>query len=150
MLEKPGIQDETIITCLQREYGLQISGFAFLPLGADLNTAVYRAVSPGGSAYFVKLRSGAPDDIIVTLPKVFYDQGIENIIPPLPTRSGQLWAELEPFRLILYPFIDGCDGYGARLSDDHWRQLGAALRRIHTLALSPAMLERIPPTTASA
>lgn len=149
MLEKPDIQEEKIIACLQEEFGLQVAAIAFLPLGADQNTAVYRAVSGEGSAYFVKLRGGAFDEIIVTLPKYLYDQGIHNIIPPLAARSGQLWIDLAPFKLILYPYIDGRDGYGANLSDDHWRELGAALKRIHTLTLPAALRERIPSETYS-
>jgi spectinomycin phosphotransferase len=42
MLEKPDLQDEKIGACLQDEYGLLAVQVAFLPLGADMNTAVYR------------------------------------------------------------------------------------------------------------
>lgn len=149
MLEKPDIQDEKIIACLQAEFGVQVAGLAFLPIGADLNTAVYRAESLDGRAYFVKLRGGAFDEIIVTLPKYFYDQGISNIIPPLATRTGQLWASLDEFKLILYLYVEGRDGYGANLSDNHWRELGAALKRIHTMTLPFALRERIPAETYS-
>ena len=45
MLDKPDFEDEKIIACLQAEYGLRIVQVAFLPLGADLSTAVYRAVA---------------------------------------------------------------------------------------------------------
>jgi spectinomycin phosphotransferase len=58
MLEKPDIQDERIIACLEDGYGLPVVRVAFLPLGADLNTAVYRAVAKGETSYFVKLRMG--------------------------------------------------------------------------------------------
>jgi spectinomycin phosphotransferase len=42
MLEEPDLPNEKIITCLQEEYGLTIFQVIFLPLGADLNTTVYR------------------------------------------------------------------------------------------------------------
>jgi spectinomycin phosphotransferase len=45
MLEKPDLQDEKIIACLQAEYGLLVAQITFLPLGADVNTAVYRVVA---------------------------------------------------------------------------------------------------------
>jgi hypothetical protein len=48
MLEKPDIQDEKISACLQHEYGLPVVQVVFLPLGADLNTAVYRVVADDG------------------------------------------------------------------------------------------------------
>lgn len=43
MLEKPDLPDQAILTCLQREYGLQAEDLSFLPVGADVNTAVSRA-----------------------------------------------------------------------------------------------------------
>lgn len=58
MLEKPALEDQDIIACLRREYGLSVKEITFLPLGADLNTAVYRAVTDKKTPYFVKLRRG--------------------------------------------------------------------------------------------
>lgn len=40
MLEKPTLEDEQIIKCLQDEYGLSIEIISFLPLGADVNSAI--------------------------------------------------------------------------------------------------------------
>jgi spectinomycin phosphotransferase len=56
MLEKPDLQDDRIITCLNDEFGLHVAQLAFLPLGADRNTAVYRGLAEDGTPYFVKLR----------------------------------------------------------------------------------------------
>ncbi len=36
----------------------------FLPIGADVNTAVYKAIA-GGTDYFVKLRSGDFNDLTI-------------------------------------------------------------------------------------
>src|SRR3990172_9193385 len=104
MLEKPDLHDEKIIACLQDEYGLPVVQVAFLPLGADLNTAVYRAVADDETPYFVKLRWGVFDEITVALPRFLSGQGIAQIIAPLTTQTGQLWANLDAFKLILYPF----------------------------------------------
>ena len=81
MLEKPDLQDEKIIACVQDEYGLLVVQLAFLPLGADPNTAVYRAVAADETPYFVKLRRGGFDATAVTLPKFLSDQGIVQIMP---------------------------------------------------------------------
>jgi len=40
LLEKPDIKDELIISRLQEEYGMPVARLTFLPLGADMNTAV--------------------------------------------------------------------------------------------------------------
>ena len=82
MLEKPDLQDERIAACLQDEYGLRVVQVAFLPLGADLNTAVYRVVADDETPYFVKLRRGVFDETSVALPKFLSDQGIGQIIAP--------------------------------------------------------------------
>jgi len=149
MLEKPDLQDEKIITCLQDEFGLPVSKFDFLPLGADLNTAVYRAVTENEIPYFVKLRKGNFEETAVTLPKFLSDQDIPNIIPPITTKTGQLWANLEAFKLILYPFIEGRDGFDIDLSDHHWFEFGIALKRIHTAEIPPSITNRIQRETYS-
>jgi len=149
MLEKPDLQDEKIIACLQSEYGLATTQITFLAIGADPNTAVYRAVGADESAYFVKLRRGAFDETSVLLPKFLHEQGIAAIIPPLATQAGQLWANLDAFTLILYPFVVGRNGYEVDLSDQHWVTFGAAVKRLHRAPLPPALLQRIQRETYS-
>ena len=117
MLEKPELEDQKIIDCLRSEYGLGVEAIAFLPLGADQNTAVYRATTGDPADYFVKLRRGAFEDASVAVPKYLADLGMRHIIPPLATRAGRLWANLPPFKLILYPYVEGRDGFERNLSD---------------------------------
>ena len=150
MLERPEIRDDQMAACLQREYGLRvISQVAFLPLGADRNTAVFRVIAEDEMPYFLKLRSGVFDETSVALPRFLSDQGIAQIIAPLATRSGQLWADLGDLKVILYPFVEGRNGYEVDLSDRHWVEFGAALKRIHTATLPPALAGRIQQETYS-
>lgn len=149
MLEKPDLQDEEIIVCLQDDYGLPVAQVTFLPLGADVNTAVYRAAADDGRPYFVKLRWGSFDEIAVMLPRFLSDQGIPQIIAPLATRMGLLWASQSTFKVILYPFVAGRNGYEVDLSDHHWREFGAALKKIQSIEVPPALLSRIPQETYS-
>jgi spectinomycin phosphotransferase len=149
MLEKPDLQDEKIIACLQDEYGLLVVQVAFLPLGADRDTAVYRAVADDETPYFCKLRRGVFDETSVALPKCLSDQGIVQILAPLVTKTGQLWANLDAFKVILYPFVEGHNGYEVDLSDRHWVDFGAALKRIHTAIVPPALIRRIQRETYS-
>jgi spectinomycin phosphotransferase len=149
MLEKPDLQDERIVACLQDEYGALIAQIVFLPLGADLNTAVYRVVADDETPYFLKLRSGVFDETSVALPKFLSDQGIAQIIAPLPTKTRQLWANLDTYKVILYPFVEGCNGYEVAMSDRQWGEFGSALRRIHAAKVPPALIKRIRQETYS-
>jgi spectinomycin phosphotransferase len=144
MLEKPSIPDSLIISCLLTEYNLLIPQIEFLPLGADAGTAVYRAISQDGSAYFVKLRRGAFNEISVSLPRFLNNQGIAAIIAPLKTITGRLSTELAAYQLVLYPYIQGVDGYDHDLTDAQWRDFGAALKAVHATQLTPALAHWIP------
>jgi spectinomycin phosphotransferase len=143
MLEKPNLHDAELIACLREAYGLNIVRVAFLPLGADVNTAVYRATADDSTDYFVKLRSGAFNEMTIIVPKLLHEQGLRQVIAPLPTQSGQLWTPLRDFHVTVSPFIEGQDGYDAPLTDQHWVELGRALKALHTAPLPPAMAARL-------
>ena len=143
MLTKPDIHDELIISRLEAEYGLHVADFSFLPLGADEGSAVYRVVTNDGMIYFLKLRKGF-EEIVVTVPLFLHAQGIPEIIPSRETKSNQSWADFGQYKMILYPFIAGKDGFDRELTDGHRRALGAALQRIHS-ADAPSELRRLLP-----
>jgi spectinomycin phosphotransferase len=149
VLEKPDLQDERIIACLRDEYELIVVRVAFLPLGVDLNASVYRVVANDERPYFVKLRRGVFDEISVVLPKFLSDRGIVQIIAPLTTKTGQLWTSLDAFKLILYPFVEGHNGYEIELSDRHWVNFGTTIKSIHTVEVPPPLTRRIQQETYS-
>jgi spectinomycin phosphotransferase len=132
MLEKPEIQDEIITTCLREAYGLSVESIEFLPLGADQNTAVYRVAAINETEYFLKLRDGLFDQASVAVPKFLYDHGIQQIIPPLTTRTGRLWADLASYKVILYPYVVGQNAFERKLTKKQWIEFGAALNKLHT------------------
>jgi spectinomycin phosphotransferase len=143
MLEKPDLPDENIIACLHEEYGLTVFQVDFLPLGADLNTAAYRMVTDDKKPYFVKIRRGVFDETSVAYPKFLFDQGIAQVIAPLITKTRQLAANLDAFKLILYPFIEGHNAYQVNLSDRQWNDFGKALKSIHATKIPPALTKHI-------
>lgn len=142
MLEKPDIPDELIISRLQDDYDLHATQIIFLALGADINTTVYRVLTDDETAYFLKFRKGVFDEITITVPLFLKSQGIEAIIAPLETKSKQRWADFGNFKMILYPFVEGKNGFDMELSDHHRQSLGAALKGIHTAQL-PSELKRL-------
>jgi spectinomycin phosphotransferase len=147
MLERPDISDQEIAACLQAEFAINTAQIDFLPLGADRNTAVFRAVSD--TSYFVKLRSGDFNEMTVIIPALLHQQQIDSVIAPLSTISGKLWAALGAFRLMVFPFVEGRDGYQMRLQDQHWIDFGRALKALHTAAIPSEVLARIQRETYS-
>ncbi|MFN8483589.1 MAG: aminoglycoside phosphotransferase family protein [Anaerolineae bacterium] len=148
MLERPDLPDATIIACLREDYGVYAADVAFLPLGADANTAVYR-VADGPRAYFLKLRRGDFDETSVTVPRFLRDHGVAPVIAPLACLDGRPWTRVADFAATLYPFIEGRNGQETPPSDRHWVELGAALKGMHTVNLPPALAERISRETFS-
>lgn len=149
MLERPNISDELIIFHLREQYGLQVAQLEFLPLGADAGTAVYRVVADDGRAYFLKLRKGF-EEIIVTVPLFLKSQGIEEIIVPFATASKQYWSDFGKYEMILYPFIEGQDGFERELTDEHRKTLGTTLKKIHSTQMPPELKSLIPQETFDA
>ncbi|MGI8858287.1 MAG: phosphotransferase enzyme family protein [Thermomicrobiales bacterium] len=148
MLEKPDVPDEALRACLRDHYGVHGAQITFLPIGNDVNTAVYRVVADDATPYFLKLRgwlrSGAFDEATVAIPRFLHDEGIAQIIAPIATNTGRLWARIDAFAMTLSPFITGQNGFAAPLSDRQWIELGAALRNIHTVVVPPSLSAAIP------
>jgi len=148
MLEKPDIPDEQIISRLQEEYDLCVAKLNFLPIGADMGTVVYRLVTQEGTKYFLKLRKGFTE-IVVTVPIYLKSQGIQEIIIPFETKKKQYWADFGEYKIILYPFIEGKNGFQMELSDQHKRRLGSTLKAIHSTQVPPELQRLIPRETFS-
>ncbi len=130
MLEKPDLADQQIIDCLRRDFGLKVDALEFLPIGADANSAVYRAIADD-TPYFVKLRSGDYDEMTIVVPHFLGSQGIAQLIAMISTRDGRLWTSLDRFVVTFSQFVNGQDGFNMELSDEQWVELGRALKRIH-------------------
>jgi spectinomycin phosphotransferase len=143
MLEKPSIPDESIISRIQDEYGLSVTSLTFLPIGADMGSVVYRLVTQQGTTYFLKLRKGFTE-IVATIPLFLKSQGIEEIIIPFETKAKGHWADFGEYKMILYPFIEGKNGFEMELSDQLKRRLGSTLKAIHSVQVPPELQRLVP------
>jgi len=85
----------------------------------------------------------------VTVPYFLHEQGISHVIPPLRTKDGQLWTRLNAYAGILYPLIEGQNGFQHQLSDDQWIAFGAAQKGVHSVNLPPGFQREIPSETFS-
>ncbi len=151
MLEKPDVPNETLRACLRDHYGLHAAQITFLPLGNDVDTAVYQVVADDATPFFLKLRSwrrsGRFDAMTVAIPRFLHDQGIAPIIAPIETNARQLWASLDTFAVILFPFVAGQNGFAAPLSERQWMTLGAALKAMHSAGVPHALRPSVPQET---
>ncbi|RUQ81523.1 phosphotransferase enzyme family protein [Legionella septentrionalis] len=144
MLIKPNLADEEIARCLRDAYGLDVKSISFLPIGADFNTAVYRVTACSQTDYFLKLRRGEFIDSSVSVPKYLADLGVKQVIPPLATKTRQLWTSLASCKVILYPYVEGRNGVEAKLSEDQWVQFGAAIKKLHSTDIPNALTSGTP------
>ena len=144
MLEKPDLKDDEIIACLEQQYSLRIENIDFLPIGADFNTVVYRAAADDRKSYFVKLRLGEIPASLTAVPKFLSDLGIKQVIPPLATRTGQLWADFYPYKMILSLYIEGHSGFEQPLTDRDWVEFGRILRKFHSADIPQKFTKDIP------
>lgn len=144
MLTPPTISAETIAAVLGQQYALPVRQVTFLPIGADVNTAVYRVEDERGAASFLKLRRADFAEIAVAVPAYLHSQGTSAVMAPVPTLTHRLWATAHGFDWILYPFFAGHNGFETPLTDAHWAALGRALRAVHVTSLPPALARLVP------
>lgn len=142
MLTPPDIATDTIIAYVRERYELSINRATFLPLGADAYAAVYRLDAVDGATYFLKLKRGEFDEAGVAVPAFLREQGLTHVMAPLHTTTGQLWTSAHEYRWILYPFLEGRNGFHAVLSDARWIALGRTLRAVHDAQL-PTEIARL-------
>ena len=139
-------REQLVISSLKNSYGIDVINLISLPLGADANALVYKVQAPDQAAYFVKLKRGQ-HDISVNLQLLFHDAGIKEIIAPIKTLNKQPKLYVNDFTLIVYPFIDGHDGFSQKLTDDQWITFGKALKSIHQfqlpISISPLIKQEV-------
>ncbi|MBA3537322.1 MAG: aminoglycoside phosphotransferase family protein [Tatlockia sp.] len=140
---KQTISDQGLIDCLRAKYGIEVVRLTLLPLGADMNASVYKAEAEDQPSYFLKLKRGHHQDIGLAVVNLLDNLGIQQVIPPVRTLDGHLTQSMDDFTLIVYPFIEGQDGFNRNLKDEQWLTLGKTLRQIHDLALPSSIKRRI-------
>ena len=130
MRDRPNVRDQQLVGALEKAYDISVTAVEFLPIGNDAAAAVFR-VQCEQRAFFLKLRKGLPNLASLTVPHYLRKKGIDSVVAPVVTSSGELFAELGDYSLILYPWIDGESKWGKTLSLRQWRAWGAIMGAIH-------------------
>ncbi|MCA9837262.1 MAG: aminoglycoside phosphotransferase family protein [Trueperaceae bacterium] len=134
---------------VNNQYALDLTGLEPLNLGADPNTVLFLARSKD-HAYFLKLRSANFTPLSLCFPKLLKDQGLKQIIAPLPTQKGELYTHFDVYKLMLFPFIEGISAYQQALSPKQWQSFGSTLRKIHGTSIAADLEPLFPKETFSA
>lgn len=149
MLTNPKLTDKNIIACLYDAYGIDVAEISFLLLGADFNTVVYRITTTDKTNYFLKLRSESFCESSVLVPHHLNQIGLKNIIPPIPTKTGECWISLDQFKVALYPYVNGHNAVNTKLSEQQWRQFGEIIKQLHTADIPKYIKNDLPKETFS-
>ncbi len=141
-MEKEYLTEPLIICKLKSNYNIDVVTINELQLGADADALIYKAQADDDRLYFVKLKRGH-HDICATLQLLLSNAIIKEVIPPIMTLDGKPTSHVDDFNLIVYPFIEGQDGFSKRLTDDQWIELGKALRHLHEFQLPASIASQI-------
>jgi spectinomycin phosphotransferase len=133
------LTDAALRACLRDHYGVVVTQLAYLPIGDDSLAWVYRAQTADSGYYFLKVRTRVGNEAGFHVPRYLYEQGVPQVVAPLPTTTGSLWASVGDYILILYPFIAGVTGMAHGMADQQWIAYGALLRQVHDTAVTPAL-----------
>lgn len=130
-----------IISCLSAYYQIEVTMLALLPVGADMNASVYKAQATNQETYFIKLKQD--QDVNVAILELLQSTGIQQLIPPVKTIEGKLAQKVGDFTLVVYPFIQGTNGFVHSLTNKQWFTLGKALRQVHEIDVPTSMRSQI-------
>lgn len=133
--------DQNIIKWIKTIYGIEVIKIEFLPLGADMNASIYKAIAHDKS-YFVKIKWERNHNNSLEIVELLYKAGIQ-VIPAVKTIDGKLTQHIENFTLIVYPFVEGQDGISRHLTDDQWHKLGQSLRQLHEIDVPSVIRNQI-------
>jgi spectinomycin phosphotransferase len=143
MIEKPDISDGKIIVALSENYSIRASNIEFLPIGNDASAFAYRVETTNGNSYFLKLKTKLSNFAGLFVPRFLKDNGIEQVIAPLPTKTYELWVKDDEFTFILHPFIAGNEAMKVGMTDAQWTEFGTTLKRIHATELPPSISQYV-------
>ncbi|MEL7431953.1 MAG: aminoglycoside phosphotransferase family protein [Chlamydiota bacterium] len=131
MLTKPKLDQQKIAQCLLDVYEITVDQALFLPIGADMHTAVYRVIAIDRTEYFLKVRRGKFCSSSVAVPSYLNHLRLDNILPPITTKTGEYCTTCHGFTLALYQYIDGLQAVETTLSKKQWVEFGQLIKKLH-------------------
>jgi spectinomycin phosphotransferase len=137
--QPPDLADDRIVAALRAGFGLRVAALVLLPVGNDADSWAYRVQAAPGPARFLKVRTGANATRGATVPSYLHRHGVPGVLAPLATDTGAPYVLVDRFALALYPMLEAQVGAEVGLSPAQWRQLGATVRQLHAVPLTPQL-----------
>jgi spectinomycin phosphotransferase len=137
--QPPDLAEDRIVAALRASFGIRVAALVLLAIGNDADSWAYRVQAAPGPVWFLKLRAGANPTRGAAVPSYLHGHGVPNVLAPLATGTGAPYVLVDRFALALYPMLEAQVGAEIGLSPAQWRQLGAAVRRVHAVPLTPEL-----------
>jgi spectinomycin phosphotransferase len=137
--QPPDLAEDRIVAALWASFGIRVAALVLLAIGNDADSWAYRVQAAPGPVWFLKLRAGANPTRGAAVPSYLHGHGVPNVLAPLATGTGAPYVLVDRFALALYPMLEAQVGAEIGLSPAQWRQLGAAVRRVHAVPLTPEL-----------
>lgn len=113
-------------------YALEIKSLEPMDYGADSNAERFRLLDINNRAYFVKISkevSGQNLELLHYLSETLGDY----IITPIENHNAELYTKCENYSIIIYPFIEGKNGFEEALTLTDIQTLGEIIKCLHSL-----------------
>jgi spectinomycin phosphotransferase len=145
MLENTPELQKLISNSLTQFYGINANTLTLIEKGADANALVYKS-----GEFFIKVIKGKHKSINLDVMELLKASSLKHIIFPIKTLDGKSIQYLEEFTLIVYPFIEGQDGFSQTLTAEQWQALGNELRKLHEIKVPDSLQKKLRHETYSA
>lgn len=117
-----------LVAEIECAYGVELTNIQPHGDGMDAYAQTWAADSADGR-FFLKVRSKSEPGI--ELACALFEIGIAEVLAPIRTLIGQVSLQTGDQHVLLYPFIDGQNGFEKDLELAHWERIGQVLRQIH-------------------
>jgi spectinomycin phosphotransferase len=145
MLESSSELQKLILQNLEQFYGIKTTTLTPIEKGADANALVYRS-----EEFFIKVIKGKHKSVNLDVMELLKASGLKHIIFPIKTLDGNSIQYINDHTLIVYPFIEGQDGFSQTLTEKQWQILGSELRKLHEIKVPNSFQKQLRHETYSA
>jgi spectinomycin phosphotransferase len=146
MFDRPPLTDDAIANIVRGAYGRGVARISFLGLGNDAAASTFRADLDGGDRLFLKVRRRLDPSRLDACAYLF-ESGIEAVVAPMRTTSGELRVPIDGLFLVAYPYLEARQAVEVGLTDAQWIEYGSVVGRVHGTRF-PAELEAALPHEA--